>query len=128
MRFACSLFLALLPMLVNAADGFPKTCKSLPVLKNSLGLSAEKPTLILIHNLSENDIWLSHPIADPKDENLSTHLSPHAWSALVLDKKAMEFICIESKPGHEQQVPCVAQVALCQWTEAKLPNSAKGTF
>ena len=50
------------------------------------------------------------------------------WSALVLDGEKFELSCIESRPGHEQQVACSAVLAVCQWPASTLPEKASGSY
>jgi hypothetical protein len=92
-------------------------------------IPAAKPTVTMIHNLSSADLWITHPVSDPgASAGWSSHLQAGNWSALVMDGKAFELSCIESKPGHEQQVSCAAVLAVCQWPAKGLPQKSTGTY
>lgn len=114
---------------VWAEDNAPSSCRPLPVSGESVMLSSKKPVLILIHNLSEGDIWITHPVADPgASAGFSSNLMSKKWSALVVNKKSFELNCIESKPGHEQQIPCEGQLAVCKWPTVKITSQNIGTY
>jgi hypothetical protein len=82
----------------------------------------------MIHNLSHLDLWITHPLSEPNaSAGWSTRLQAGHWSALALDKKAFDLSCIESRPGHEQQVPCAGLLSICQWPNVKASNGGKGT-
>lgn len=112
------------------AKGLPSSCKTVQMEGESLILSTEKPVLVMIHNVSTSDLWLSHPSADSgASAEWSSRLEAGNWSALALDKKNFELNCIESKPGHEQQVPCSTVISLCKWSKAERKKvKEKGSF
>ena len=60
--------------------------------------------------------------------NDSTELQAGHWTALALDEKSFDLSCIESRPGHEQQVSCVGLLAVCQWQPTALPKTKEHTF
>ena len=129
MRVILSLFLVLMALSVRADEIFPVGCTPLMVHDEVIKLSADKPVLVMIHNLSTIDIWLTQPeTEDRPNAGWLSHLQPGHWSALALDKKSFELSCIESRPGHEQQVPCVGLIVACQWLKAKMPEKETGTF
>ena len=71
---------------------------------------------MMIHNISEMDLWITHPISDPSaGAGWSSRLQSKRWSAFALGSQSFELSCIESKPGHEQQVPCAGALVVCQW-------------
>ncbi|CDZ76066.1 hypothetical protein BN59_00330 [Legionella massiliensis] len=107
----------------------PATCKPVRIKQASANLSAKKPLLVMIHNLSSTDLWITHPVSDPSaSAGWSSRLQAGNWSALALDKDGFELSCIESKPGHEQQVPCSGVIAICKWSTIAVPEKEKGTF
>ena len=110
-------------------DNAPLSCRPVPVIGESIMLNAKKPVLMLIHNLSDADLWITHPVADPgASAGFTSHLMTKKWSALVVDKKSFELNCIESKPGHEQQISCEGQLAVCQWAAVKIAPKGLGTY
>jgi hypothetical protein len=127
-----SIVLITMLLMVGVADAneiFPTGCLPILVHQESLKLSAKKPHLVMIHNLSQSDLWITHPVSDPgASAGFSSHLKAGNWSALLLEKQAFELNCIESVPGHEQQVPCAGLLAACQWPKVKLSKNNKGTF
>ena len=84
----------------------------------------------MIHNLTSSDLWVTHPIANPgASAGWITRLQDGNWAALALKKGPFVLNCIESRPGHEQQVPCEGVIAVCQWKakKVKIPDDAKGS-
>ena len=115
--------------MAQAQDGFPPTCQALSVQGETLTLEPKQPEVFLIQNLSSNDIWITHPVSEPSaSAGWSSRLEAGNWSALTVDKKAFELSCIESRPGHEQQIACEGVLAVCGWASVKLPANANGTF
>lgn len=117
------LLMVLLPALhaKDALEPLGIPCKSILVQKETVVLSSKKPILIMIHNLSPNDLWITH--ADS-----SSCLSPDKWSALALNANSYELSCVESKPGHEQQLPCAGLIAVCEWSNVTLSEKDPGTY
>ena len=129
MKYILSIILVLVAINARAAEIFPASCKPLMVHEELVKLSTDVPVLVMIHNLSTVDIWITHPVSEPNaSAGWSSRLQAGNWSALALDKKTFELSCIESRPGHEQQVPCAGLLAACQWTPVKTPKSESGTF
>jgi hypothetical protein len=107
----------------------PKGCKALKVQGNSVTVHSEKKSLVFIHNLMAVDLWMTHPVADPSTSaGWSSQVHSKKWSALSLGKGPFVLNCIESKPGHEQEVPCEGAIAVCQWNKVKFPRGTKGAF
>lgn len=101
---------------VHAEEIFPPSCKPLAIQGETVLLPAGKPRLIMLHNLSESDLWITHPMTDQNNNTgFSSRLESNHWSALAIGKKTLSLSCIESKPGHEQQVACQHTLALCEW-------------
>lgn len=121
------LLIGLMVSLTSAIAGeiFPDRCVPVEVHEELVKLTADKPALVMIHNLSKFDLWITHPISEPNaSAGWSSRLQAGHWSALALDKKSFDLSCIESRPGHEQQVPCAGLLSVCQWPNMKI--SAKG--
>ncbi|KTD22770.1 Uncharacterised protein [Legionella lansingensis] len=128
MKFGFFIVLMLGAAIVNADTPAPASCKPVAVKEESVMLSAKKPLLILIHNLSKSDLWITHPVSEPSaSAGWSSRLQAGHWSALALDKESFEISCIESKPGHEQQVPCAGVISVCRWS-VTMPAQTSGTF
>lgn len=99
---------------------FPYECKPMTVSTGTVKLPEGAPGLVMIHNVSDVDLWITHPISDPSaSAGWSSRLQTNRWTAFAQGDKAFELSCIESKPGHEQQVPCSGVLALCQWLNIK---------
>ncbi|MDF1645614.1 MAG: hypothetical protein P1U61_01350 [Legionellaceae bacterium] len=58
----------------------------------------------------------------------SSRLQANYWSALALEDKAFDLSCIESRPGHEQQVSCEQTLAACEWPITARPEKTQGVF
>lgn len=130
MKFVGSILFFLLAASANADENnIPSSCKPVVVSGESVTLSTKKPILAVIHNLSNTDLWITHPVSEPSaSAGWSSHLQASNWSALALDKEAFELSCIESKPGHEQQVPCTGLISVCLWPEVTMSTQGTGTY
>jgi len=114
---------------VHADEIFPPGCKPIIVKDESLILAAPKPMVVMIHSLAKGDIWVTHPVSDPSaSAGWSSRLQSENWSALALHDKSFELSCIESRPGHEQQIPCAGVLAVCQWGSEAMPAEEAGTY
>lgn len=129
MRFIVTLLAMLMTFCGHAEESFPQGCKPIVVNGETVKLSTEKPTLAMIHNLSKIDLWITHPMTEANaSAGWSSHLQAGNWSALAFNMKTFELSCIESRPGHEQQVPCSGVIAICQWSTVGMPEKTQGTF
>ena len=130
MKFVWPIFLLFLVGAVYADEKIiPSSCKPVPVEGESVLLTAKKPLLVMIHNVSNTDLWITHPVSEPSaSAGWSSRLQAGNWSALALDKEAFELSCIESKPGHEQQIPCNGVISVCSWSEMTMPKQAISTY
>lgn len=100
----------------HAEVPFPYDCKPMTLSAGTVKLPEGAPALVMLHNISDVDLWITHPISDPSaSAGWSSRLQTKRWSAFALGSQAFELSCIESKPGHEQQVPCAGVLAVCQW-------------
>lgn len=113
-------FYVLFSSIAAAKEVLPEGCKAMPVKGDVALLRASKPTLVMIHNISDTELWVTHPVSEPTaSAGFSSRLEVDHWSALMLQDSSFELSCIESKPGHEQQVACTHVIAVCQWPEVK---------
>ncbi len=128
MRYIISMILVLFINHVSAEEIFPDQCTPIMVSGERVILPAANSVISMIHNLSSTDLWITHPVSESNaSSSWSSHLQAGHWSALVSDNKPLELSCIESKPGHEQQISCSAVLALCQWKAKQLPKKATDT-
>lgn len=111
----------LFPTLSSAEEVFPKACKPLAIQQESILLNSAKQRVIMLHNLSKHDVWIA-------SHDLSGRIKPNHWSALALDTSAIELNCVESRPGHEQQVSCEHIIGVCEWATEVRPKDIKGIF
>jgi hypothetical protein len=42
-----------------------------------------------------------------------------------MNDKRFELSCVESRPGHEQQLSCAGVLAVCAWEKVSMPDNAK---
>lgn len=115
----------------HAKDVYPKGCTPLVLHDPIALLSNKKPIVMMLHNLSDNDLWITHPTKNPGAQaGFSSLLQAGKWSALALTaaQKSFPLMCIESKPGHEQQISCADVMAVCQWQNSTLPQAASGNY
>ena len=129
MRVLISLFCVLMSSFVLAESTLPVGCQAVVVQGESVTVQAKKNKLVYIHNLTATDLWITHPVTNPgANAGWTTRLQMGNWSALVVDKGLFILNCIESRPGHEQQIPCEGAVAVCQWKGVKIPANNQSTF
>lgn len=129
MKFIISTLLMLSFGLASAETTIPTSCKPVAVKGELVTVSAKKPLLVIIHNLSNSDLWITHPVSNPSaSAGWNSRLQAGKWSALALDKPSFALSCIESRPGHEQQVPCTGMISVCQWRKITMPGQSSGTF
>jgi hypothetical protein len=87
---------------------------------------AKKNKLIFIHNIINTDLWITHSANNTDTTtSLTSRLQAGHWSALTVFKGNFHLNCIESRPGHEQQIPCENAVAVCEWSKTTFPESHK---
>lgn len=100
----------------------PPKCEAVAVVGESVTVQAKKNKLIFIHNITNTDLWITEQ-SDPLGETsqLTGRLQTDKWSALGLTKGSLILNCIESRPGHEQQIPCEGAIAVCLWNKATFP-------
>ena len=129
MRSITIIILLGISLLAFAQKNAVPSCNPLPVRGQSVLLSSKKPVMIMIHNLSEADLWITHPVSDPgASAGGTSSLTAGKWSALVVNKESYALNCIESKPGHEQQIPCEGMLAVCKWSAVKIKSQQGGTY
>ncbi len=112
----------------HAEEIFPAHCTPFVVEQDLLNIPTLKSTVVMIHNLSKTDLWITSLVADANtDAGWSSRLQAGHWSALVLNHQKLDLSCIESIPGHEQQVSCANVLAVCQWPASVLPKKSADT-
>lgn len=121
--------LVLSSSVIAAESTLPKGCQAVTVQGNEVSIRAKKNALVFIHNLALVDVWVTHPETGPEvGTSWTSRLQGEKWSALSLAKGPFALNCIESRPGHEQQVPCEGVIAVCTWNKVKFPENTQGTF
>ena len=126
MKYAVLVFLMVFACSPHAEEIFPAHCTPFVVDSEYVQLPAAKSMVTMIHNLSNGDLWVTHAAAAP-GASWSSQLHAGNWSALVLPEEPLELSCIESIPGHEQQVSCAGVLAVCQWPATTLPKKPSDT-
>lgn len=126
MKFIIMNFLIMMSWNIYATDALPKACNSIAITQATVTLPNSAPSLILMNNVSEMDLWITHPISEPNaSAGWSSRLQSKYWSALALGNEAFELSCVESKPGHEQQISCAGALVICEWPNLKGADSKK---
>lgn len=128
MRIFAFFCFSLFSFYVAAESTLPVGCQAVVVQCETVTLQAKKSSLVFIHNLTSADLWITHPVTNPgASAGWSTRLQNGNWSALALNKGPFALNCIESRPGHEQQVPCEGLIAVCKWKGVKIPENGQGS-
>jgi hypothetical protein len=113
----------------HAQEVFPKECIPLLIDGELIAIPAADSRIIMIHNLSTVDLWITHPISKPgASAGWSSRLQSGNWSALSMNHAQFELSCIESRPGHEQQISCKHVVGVCEWPTSARPKKPTGIF
>lgn len=129
MRFFILWCIGFISFNVMADASLPTGCRAIKVQGNTVTLTAKKSKLVLIHNLAKTDLWLTHPVQEPSaSAGWTSRIQSDHWSALAVDQPSFVVSCVESRPGHEQEIPCEGAIAVCQWKGAKMPAGQTGTF
>lgn len=114
------LALSLVCSLTQAKEILPKGCKSLVIEGSLISIPKGEPRLIALHNLTQTDLWVTHPVTEGDiSTSLSSQLQKDKWSLLKMNHTAFTLSCIESKPGHEQQISCKHVISACEWPTIK---------
>ncbi len=109
-------------------DVLPLSCRPLPIERTQLVMSTKTAQLVMIHNLSQQDLWLTHAgVESSAKAGWASKISPNHWSALYVYHH-FTMACTESKPGHEQQVDCKDVLAVCEWSKQAPMKLIKSTF
>jgi hypothetical protein len=113
----------------HAQEVFPKECTPLVINGALITIPGADPRIIMIHNLSTVDLWITHPISKPgATAESSSRLQSGNWSALSMNHDQFELSCIESRPGHEQHISCQHVVGVCEWPTSGQPKKPRGVF
>lgn len=129
MRALLCFCLSLLAFYSHAESTLPAGCQAVGVQGESITLKSKHKQVVFVHNLTSTDLWITHPVTNPgASAGWTSRLQAEHWSALVVDKSPFVLSCIESRPGHEQQIPCESAIAVCQWLHVKIPANEQGTF
>lgn len=119
----------LLSITGQAESIFPEGCQAVAVQGEGVTIKVKKNKMVFIHNLTQSDLWLTHPIARSTDNpGWTSRVKSGNWSALALLNGPFTLNCIESRPGHEQQIPCEGAIAVCQWKTVKFPVNPEPTY
>ncbi|WP_367608054.1 hypothetical protein [Legionella sp. W05-934-2] len=130
MKKIVQILLAMLTLTQVYAIELPKNCHLVGIKSENLKLKTEKDRVILIHNISDSDIYLSHVSSnDPGAQaGWTSRVDKNKWSALKLGKMEIRFQCVEVKPGHEQQISCQNILSVCRVAPIEQPKNGNGSY
>lgn len=129
MRYFLLILMLMYGVNLYAQEIFPEGCVPFVVENDVITLTTEKPAIVMMHNLSAMDIWITHTTQKAgAGAGWSSRVQAGNWSALVLRSPSFNLSCIESRPGHEQQIPCTEVLAVCKWPNVSIPEKMSGTF
>ena len=131
MKTLFTILFCLFSVNLYAQEIYPKNCVPWPVKEAQPIYTAAQPVILMLHNLSDHDLWITQPPSDRGVQaGFSSLLQSGKWSALILSQgnEKQTLKCIESQPGHEQEISCANVLAICQWLKAKLPEQTSGIF
>jgi hypothetical protein len=115
---------------LHASANLPQKCKSLRSVDDALTINTKgKQQLILIYNKSKSQLWLTHTPKDPgASAGWTSSLDSGKWSALSMNDNDFSFKCVESRPGHEQTMPCSEMLTACNKVDAIFSPKTKGNY
>lgn len=131
MKFLAAILLCMISINTFAQEVYPRGCVPWPIHDAIPTITTTQPVILMLHNLSNNDLWVTRPASDKGVQaGFSSLLQTGEWSALAInrDKTSLPIKCIESKPGHEQEISCADAMAICQWPKTKFPEIDSGIF
>ncbi|MDP3560282.1 MAG: hypothetical protein Q8R79_08060 [Legionellaceae bacterium] len=105
----------------HAAQPLPNHCTPIVIEGEFLSFDTQKPGVFLLHNISNYQVWLTR--VNTHEEQQSSELSPDKWTTIVIKDRKLEYQCIESSPGHEQEMPCQLMLMACQWSKGSIPST-----
>ncbi|MCX7118691.1 MAG: hypothetical protein NTZ86_02295 [Legionellales bacterium] len=131
MRFLTTILFCVLSLDALAQEVYPTGCVPWPIHEAIPTITNTQPLILMLHNLSNNDLWVTRPANDQGAQaGFSSLLQAGKWSSLAinLNKTSLPIKCIESQPGHEQEISCADVLAICQWPKTKFPEIDSGIF
>ncbi len=128
MRATLAIILSFIPLQLLADTVFPEGCSGVPLEEKAAVLKAKKPSLFMIYNQGDKDLWITHPVQNPgASAGWTTKLEPDHWSALTISKN-FALSCVESAPGHEQEIACFDAIEVCQYKKAGFPKDTQAGY
>lgn len=131
MKFLSVILCCVISMGVRAQEVYPRGCVPWPIRDAMPNITTKQPLMLMLHNLSDADLWVTRPASNQGAQaGFSSLLQAGKWSALAInqDNASLPLQCIESKPGHEQAIPCSDVLAICQWPKVTFPEANAGIF
>lgn len=131
MKTLLTILCCIFSLSLHAQEVYPKNCVPWPIKDAQPIFTTTQPVILMLHNLSEMDLWITKPASDQGAQaGFSSLLQAGKWSSLVISQgdEKLPLKCIESKPGHEQEVSCANVLAICQWQKVKFPDQSSGIF
>lgn len=106
----------------------PAGCQPLRIEGESVLLKTQKSALFMIYNAGDKVLWLTHPVDNAgASAGWTSQLQPQRWSALSIGED-FSLSCVESTPGHEQQIPCQDAISVCRYKKVQFPQDAEGSY
>ncbi|MBP6918057.1 MAG: hypothetical protein KBB94_04005 [Legionellaceae bacterium] len=131
MRLLTTILFCVLSLDALAQEVYPTGCIPWPIHEAIPTFTNTQPSILMLHNLSNNDLWVTRSANDQGAQaGFNSLLQAGKWSSLAinLDKTSLPIKCIESQPGHEQEISCADVLAICQWPKTKFPEIDSGIF
>ncbi|KTD22466.1 hypothetical protein E3983_01050 [Legionella israelensis] len=128
MRYFSVILLSLFWGFVHAGSALPEFCQAIRIDDETALLKTSKTALFMIYNRTDNTLWLTHPVENPgASAGWTSELQPGHWSALNIGQD-FTLNCVESSPGHEQQVSCKDAIRICRYKKVRFPKNNQGSY
>lgn len=117
----------------DAKYSFPESCKpeGFDFGNNDLVLKpGVQQGLYLFYNISENDVWLNHPVGkDPgASAGWASNLNTGNWSAFAINKDNFALTCSESEQGAVRELSCEKVLKVCKFKKPSFKPEETGSY
>ncbi len=98
------------------------------LLLNAHGTDSKR-TIFLINNVSDGNLILNHPVADPgASAGWVSNLESHNWSAITLKVPNFSMSCSAGNQESFKQIPCDKVLKVCQILDPEFGSDFDGNF
>jgi len=119
----------------SSESDFPKTCveEGIKFENNNLVLNEDlssKQSLYLLHNMSDKNFWLNHPLSQDKGVSAGwgSELNMGNWSAIAMNTYDFAMNCTILGTGEVEHLNCKEVVKICKFEKPVFNSENSGSF